>query len=313
MAMKKRLLRIELDISSITGESQEASILKYDESLYLNVIIRKGAFNPRTSASFDIGGLSQLSRQALLSSCNKYIKTNRDQARSGDPANFVGVKILAGYKDGTIENLTPIFNGQVNMVELISGPPNIITRLSAETNYIDKSTYLRDTPPDRCTIRMFCEWAAKQMQLQLAINTEMADVQVDNMGRTIYAVSDILGVLQRDLPSTVYSFIDGDELIVIDRNKFRENTDVLLIDQFVGSPQWTEYGCSFTTMFNPNLKILSPVNLKSLLNPDLNSPTWIINSLDYSLSSRNNNYTISATAIPSAGDPIPTIVTTRGA
>lgn len=311
MAMKKRLLRVELDISSMTGGEQQNSALLYDESLYLNVSIRKGAFNPRTSATIDIGGLSQQSRQALLSSCNKYIKTSRDQAYTGDPKNFVGVKVMAGYKTGLIENLTPVFIGQVNLVEMVSGPPNIITRLTAETNYIDKTAYLEATPPDRCTIKMFCEWAAKQMQLKLVINTDLADLVVDNMGRTIYAVSDILGVLQRDLPSTVYSFIDGDELIVIDRNKFRQTSDTVLIDQFVGTPQWTEYGCAFVTMFNSNIKILSPVQLKSILNPDLNSPVWVVNSLDYSLSSRNNNFTVAANVIPSAGEPEQTLVTTR--
>ena len=292
MALKKRLLRVTLKLPS--GD------VTWDESLSLNVRITKAALSIQAKATVDVGGLSQQSRQALLTQFTAYAKRQRENGDTGDAENVVPIEISAGYQDGLLNTLAPIFHGQVTLCEPLSGPPNVVIRIAAFTQQIEKSKLLA-VAPDRLTFKQYCEWAAKQMGLKADVQTSMDEVVVENPGRTVYNVAALLPDIQRYDRQNIAAFVDDDTLFVLDIGKVAQASELVMIDQFVGTPIWTEWGVEFTTMFNPQLKLAHPIQLKSILNPSVNTAALIAMRLDYNLTSRQNAFTISVQSSPSAG------------
>lgn len=294
MAMKKRLLKVSISLP--TGD------VVWDQSLMLNIKVRKMALGIKSQATIDIGGLSQDSRQALLTQFSAYAKRQREQGDTGDADNFVSIKVEAGYKEGDISNLAPIFTGQVVLCELASPPPNVVVRITAYTQQIQKGQNL-EVAPDRVTFKQYAEWCAKQMGLKAEVHTHMDDTIVDNPGRTAYKVDALLPDLQRNYDRYgIAAYVDDDTLYVMDIGDVAKASQEILIKQFVGIPMWTEWGVEFTVMFDPNIKLGHAVKLQSLLNPTVNNIGYVIVMLEYSLTSRNNPFTINVQASPSAGE-----------
>ena len=98
MAMKKRLIRATLTLP--TGD------VIWDQSLMLNIRVMKMALGIKSQATIDIGGLSQDSRQALLTQFSAYAKRQREQGDTGDADNFIPIKIEAGYRDWETQELS---------------------------------------------------------------------------------------------------------------------------------------------------------------------------------------------------------------
>lgn len=295
MAMKKRLIRVTLTLP--TGD------VIWDQSLMLNIRVMKMALGIKSQATIDIGGLSQDSRQALLTQFSAYAKRQREQGDTGDADNFVPIKIDAGYQDGAMSNLAPIFNGQVVLCELASPPPNVVIRITAYTQQIQKGQNL-EVAPDRVTFKQYAEWCAKQMGLKAEVHTHMDDVLVDNPGRTAYKVDALLPDLQRNYDRYgIGAYIDDDTLYVMDIGDVAKASEEMTLTQFVGVPMWTEWGVEYTVMFDPNIKLGHAVKLQSILNPTVNNIGFVNVMLEYNLTSRNNPFYVNVQASPSAGAP----------
>lgn len=293
MALKKRLLRVTMTLPS--GD------IVWDESLMLNVKVRKMALGIKSQATIEVGGLSQDSRQALLSQFTAYAKRQRENGDTGDIENFVPIKIEAGYKTGAMSNLSPIFSGQVVLCEPSSAPPNVVIKITAYTQQIQKGQNL-EVAPDRLTFKQYAEWCAKQMGLRAEINTSMDDTIVENPGRTSYKVDALLPDLQRNFDRYgIAAYVDDDTLYVMDIGNVAKSSSETLLTQFVGIPTWTEWGVDCSIMFDPKIKLGHAIMLQSILNPTFNSIGFVIVMLEYNLTSRNNPFTINIQASPSAG------------
>ncbi|MEG0207023.1 baseplate hub protein [Citrobacter sp.] len=294
MAMKKRLIKVTLSLP--TGD------VVWDQSLMINIRVMKMALGIKSQATIDIGGLSQDSRQALLTQFSAYAKRQREQGDTGDADNFVPIRVEAGYQDGSVSNLAPIFNGQVVLCELASPPPNVVIRITAYTQQIQKGQNL-EVAPDRVTFKQYAEWCAKQMGLKAEVHTHMDDTLVDNPGRTAYKVDALLPDLQRNYDRYgIGAYIDDDTLYVMDIGDVAKASEEITLTQFVGTPMWTEWGVEYTVMFDPNIKLGHAVKLQSILNPTVNNIGFVNVMMEYNLASRNNPFYINVQASPSAGE-----------
>lgn len=294
MALKKRLLRVTLKLPS--GD------VVWDESLMLAVKVTKAALAIQSKATIDVGGLSQNSREALLTQFTAWAKRQREQGDTGDLDNFVDVEISAGYLDNGVSTLAPIFVGQVVLCEPLSGPPNVVVRVTCYTKQINRAQFLL-TAPERCTFKQYCEWAAQQMGLKAEVNTSIDETIVENPGRTIYSVAALLPDIQRYDRQNIAAFIDNDTMYVLDIGEVAKASTVVNVDQFVGTPLWSEWGVDFTTMFNPLIRLAHGVQLNSKLNPAVNQAALVVMKIEYNLQSRNNPFTMACETAPSAGEP----------
>lgn len=294
MALKKRLIRVKLTLPS--GE------VTWDESLMLKVHVRKMALGIQSMATIDVGGLSQDSRQALLTQFSAYAKRQREAGDTGDMNNFVPVEITAGYLDGANELLAPIFSGQIALCEPLSAPPNVVIRVTAYTQQITKGQNLA-TAPDQVTFKQYAEWCAQQMGLRAEIHTSIDNTIVNNPGRTSYKVDALLPDLQRNFDRyNIAAYVDDGTLYVMDIGDVAKASETTNIKEFVGMPVWTEWGIEFKVMFNSNVKLGHAVTLESILNPTVNGIGFVVVMLEYDLASRDNQFTISVQASPSAGE-----------
>lgn len=232
--MKKRLLRVVLKLQSTTVE--------LNEDLELNVRVRKATLSLQSKATVDVGGLSQSLRQGLLSQFTAYRKRLRDNAGiSAD--DYIDVVVSAGYQlaDGT-QTLTPIFHGQVTLVEPLGAPPDSTVRLTAYTNQVDRTTYVTNPPTSGITFKAFCQWSAQQMNLTLNMSTSIDDKIIYNPAAGTYIVAGLLPWIQSYDRQNIGAWIDDDTLYVRDIGKVISASGSYVYDTFVGPPMWTEWG-----------------------------------------------------------------------
>lgn len=294
MALRRRILRVHLDFPS--GQK-----MIWDETLDLRVRISKAALALQSSATFDVGLLSNQSRQDILSNFTAYAKRLRERGEANDPDNFVNVRVEAGHiVDGTGEP-SPIFTGQIALSEIVSTSPNMMIRATAYTHQIDKSAWVQRAP-NRMTFKAYAEWCAQQMGLRADVQTSIDDQIVDNPGATQYTISALLLDLQNYSRQTVAAFIDDGTLFVLDIGKVAAASSVVKVDQFVGSPPiWNEWGVEFACLFNNKIKLATPLEIVSKTNPAIRGTGHIAMKIDYDLTTRQDPFNMKVYTSPSAG------------
>ncbi len=290
MVMKTRLLRVTLNIN---GED-----VVLDENLMLQVRIKKAALSLRNKATINVGGLTQQRREQLLTNFTAYNQRLRSQGLLND--NYIPVTIQAGYSVGGVVTLTQIYKGQVVSCDLASPPPNVVVQITCYTQQQDTLSFITTPAPTAITYGAYAEWVAKQMGLSLYLDTDYANTIVYNPGRTCSHVAALLLDLQRYDRNNISAYIDDDQLIVKDKNKIVNTSNISTITDFLEMPIWNEWGVGFLILFNNSIKLAGGLFLTSILNPSINNTPFVIVQLEYNLESRGKQFSINVGVCPSA-------------
>ncbi len=276
--------------------------VKLASDINLRIRIQKAALAIQNKATIEVVGLDTSTREQLLS---QFTAWNQRQVASGQASQkWVDVEIKAGWDGSTPTDSQPpatVFKGQVVLCEPTSSPPNIGVRLTCFTKQLDRSSFVSSPAPDQTTYRGYVEWAAGQMGFgdKFICDTSFNDVVIQNPARSIFVTSAILVDIQDMYKPAVAAYIDDDMLIVKDRNKILNPSQIANISEFIGTPGWTEWGVSFTTLFDQSIRLARGATLKSVMNAGVNG-TYVILELDYNLTSRDGPFYVTATASPPA-------------
>lgn len=294
MALRQRILQVHLDFAG--GQKTV-----WDERLDLRVRVSKAALSIQSSATIDVGILSNQSRQDILSNFTAYAKRLRERGETNDLDNFVNVRIFAGHKNNGEGQPSPIFTGQIAVSDIASTSPNPIIRATAYTRQIDKSAWV-ERAPARMTFKQYAEWCAAQMGLRADVQTSIDDQMIDNPGATQFTIASLVIDLQNYSRQTIAAFIDDETLYVLDIGKVAKASSIVKVDKFIGGPPvWGEWGVEFSTLFDNRIRLATPLEIISKTNPSIRGGGHIVTKLDYDLTSRQDNFGMKVFTSPSAG------------
>lgn len=294
MALRKQLLRIEMEMPG--------GLVVLNESLMITVRIKKAALAIQNRAYIDVGGLTQKMREQLLSNFTAFNKRLRETGRLEE--KYINLTIKAGFLIDGQEILSVIFKGQVVSTEPVSGPPNMITRITAYTRQIDRTKFLTTQAPHETTFKNYVLWAADQMGFG---NNVICETSIDNRiiynpGRTAFVAAALLLDIQNLYRDEVAAYVDDDVLIVRDKDKILNPDNIANINEFITPPVWTEWGATVQMLFNPNVRLAQGLRVNSIINPSLNGTTFVIMELNYELASRGDQFYVTAEVSPAGGN-----------
>ncbi|QOV06247.1 baseplate hub protein [Burkholderia phage Maja] len=308
--MRTRVLEVTF---TIDGEK-----VVLDQSLNLKVNIKKNCFVMQSRATIDVMNLSKTVRERLLSRFTAWKKRVLASSPEGTVENPIDVEIRAGYKsppnassvitvDRGFDEISTVFNGQISLVDPISGPPDIATRITCQTRQMDRSTFKSRQSPTKVTLREYVQWVNKELRLgqEPEIDTTHADDVLTNPATSMVTLSSLVTVIQTAFGMVggnaqgVYAFIDDGRLIVKDANKIFNRDNIPKLTEFVSTPLWNEYGVSFTTLFDSKIKLAQGVNLTSVMNDAVNGD-YVVYLLEYQLTSRDAQFYVTGFGSPPA-------------
>lgn len=294
MGLRNRILEVILKMPG--GD------VKLDSSINLRVRIQKAALAIQNKATIDIIGLNGSLREQLLS---QFTAWNQRQVTSGQASQkWINVEVKAGWDGLDAKDSQPaatIFKGQITLCDLTSAPPNIGIRLVCFTRQIDRTTFITSPAPASATFRAYVEWAAGQMGLadNFICDTSFNDVVIQNPARSMFVASALLIDIQDMYKPAVAAYVDDDRLIVKDRTKILNPSQVTTVTEFIGAPCWTEWGVNFNCLFDQSISLAGGVTLQSAMNPGVNG-TYVTLELDYNLTSRDVPFYVNVNASPPA-------------
>lgn len=283
------------------------------QALTMRFKIRKAALQVQNSATVEVMGMTTSLRLQLLSQFTAW-KARQVPAGQASQA-YIPITLTAGYQStanssnntsGTSSNSNTnqsatVFVGEVTLVEPVGQPPNLGVRITCFTRQLDKTQFPTLAAPISATFKQLVAFAAKQMGLgnNFYCKTSIDDKVIYNGFRTIYTVSGWLIAIQAMQYPDVAAFIDDNQLIVKDRSAIVNPADVTQLNEFIGTPLWTEWGVQWVTLMNTNVKLASAAALTSSMNPGVNG-TYVITELEYDLTSRDGPFYVTANGSPPA-------------
>lgn len=258
--------------------------------------------------------LSKTVRERLLSRFTAWKKRIVESTPESQNDAPIGIEIKAGYKSPPAisttqtvnkENseISTVFKGQIALVEPISGPPDIATRITAFTRQVDRSSFKSMQSPARTTLRGFVEWINSQLKLDQApvIDTIKENEVLLNPGTSMVNLQSLVVFLQGLYGADVYAYIDDGQLIVKDAWKIVDRNSIPELNEFVDTPLWNEYGVTFRNLYDPRIKLAGGVKLKSVLNPAVNGD-YVIYIIEYQLTSRDVPFYVTGYGSPAGND-----------
>lgn len=288
--LNKRVMRATLEMPG-------GSVV-LDDQLDLRFRIRKAALALQNRANVIVFGLSQSLREQLLS---QFTAWNKRQVESGmQEQKWINATLEAGYVDEDgVETSCVVFKGQVVLVNLVSVPPDIGISIDLYTRQIDRSKFVSSFAPVNTTFAEYVKWAAGEMGLsdRYTCETSFNDQTITNPSSGSLVVSALVVDIQDAKRPDVAAFVDDDYLVVKDRSKLINPSEIAFIKQFVGIPTWTEWGVEFETLFDTTVKLAHGVDLESKMNPSLNGQ-YVVVSLEYDLTSRDIPFYVKGEAAP---------------
>lgn len=290
--LKIRVLRVTL--------AMPGGNVVLNEELDLRVNIRKAALALQNRAQVIVFGMSKTLREQLLS---QFTAWNKRQVDSGvKEQKWIDVKIEAGYRDHENKEVSAVvFKGQVVLVNLVGLPPDIGISITCFSRQIDKTSFVSDPAPVKTTLEEYVKWAAGQMGLadNYLCDTSYNKMVLTNPSSGAFTIAAILIDIQNARRPDIAAFIDDDFLVVKDRDRIINPSDIAKVKEFVGIPSWTEWGVEFTQLFDTNTKLAHAADLESILNPSVNGK-YVIVSLNYDLTSRDVPFYVMAQGAPPA-------------
>jgi hypothetical protein len=295
MALGARILQVNLQMPS--------GMVTLDQTLDLRVRARKDALAIQSTCEITVADLSQNLREFLLSHFSAWNKRQYEQGQATVP--YIPVTVVAGYastsSNGTQQNTTTIFSGQVALCSPEGSLPNLATKITCYTQQLSKVNWITpNTFPASTTFKNYVTLAAQAMGLQLNCQTSHDDDTITNPGASIYNVGSLLIDIQGYYRPNVVAYVDNGTLFVRDASALITTANTVTISEFVNTPQWDEWGAEFETLFNPQLVLSCGAQLQSVLNPSLNDFAYVVYSLEYDLTSRDTPFYVKACGSPAA-------------
>jgi len=293
----QRVLNVQLTLSN-------GSVVTLDETLDLRVQMKAVALGIQAHATIQVYNLSLALRQKILSRISAYQNNLTQTSGSGNP--FVPVSITAGYRSPTStsqsanQDVTQIFTGEAYASRLFSGPPNVGIQIMAATHQVDKTLIPSALPPAQLTFLSAAQYVATQAGLQLRCTASCNAAVITNPFVTATNVGQLPKMLLYLAPTNnpVDVFIESGTLYVRDRSANVSSETPLGVSEFIGVPNWNEYGCDFSVLFRSDLRMHTPVAIQSVLNPSLNG-NYVPYQIEHELTSRGEPfYTHVAAAVP---------------
>lgn len=284
MPIKKRRLKVTLDMPN--------GPVVLDESLELHVSLHKDCLGMQSTCDIDVANMTTRLRAELLTQFSVF---NVRKAQTGFTVNpvYLNVKVEAGYDGDT----SALFTGQVAGTSLASPPPNVTMRIHCASRMIDKTKDTAQPPASgSTTFKEYVKWAAGQMGIGIVhCETPYDNDITPGMFASVYNVSGLVMAIQAVHTPDIVAYIDNDTLTVRALNVPLAAEQIVHLTEFMGVPTWTSYGATFQTLFDHRLHVGGLAHLNSSMNPDLaKEAAFLIFSLDYSLSSRREDFYVRA-------------------
>jgi hypothetical protein len=143
-------------------------------------------------------------------------------------------------------------------------------------------------------------WAANLMGLEYSCDTKFDDMKQPNGLASVPSRGALVSAIVQLHAGEIAAYIDDHLFVVRDIDKAINPNEVTQVHDFIGMPLWTDWGCKFTTFFSSNLQLMHFARLNSVMNPSLNTTDWILYTMEYTLSSRNEPFYITAMGSPPA-------------
>lgn len=297
MPLGTRILQV-----AITLPNSNATV-KLDQSINIKVRISKNALAMQPHAEVTLTNLTQSLRQQLLS---QFTAWNLRQVQTGKQpsSNYCDITITAGNANtaktqngSSSSGTTVVFTGQIAKVDPAGAPPNQAVTITCYARQTDKLQFKSGFAPTNTTFGAYVAWAAEQMGVaRYVCDTSFNDTPISNPFASSFTLESLLIDLQTVYRPAVTAFIDNDTLIVMDSSKAVSDRGTVNVDQFIGTPMWTEWGVTFTVLFNPNIILACAVILSSVTNPSLNNSAYVVTSLEYDLTSRDGPFYVKVDA-----------------
>jgi len=285
-----------------------------DQNFNMAVHIKKNSLAYQNTAEITVTNLPQHLRQQLLTNFNQYRYAQFNEQGLKQPMAQVWIKAgyirsnsgatSSGYGSFSPQNTAAIiYQGDVTMTDLISGPPNITVRIVAQTHFKDMATYLQAIPSNSTTFKQFVIWAGNMMGFDnnhIFCSTSHDSDLIQNPARSIVAVGQLLRFIQDYYHPDIAAYVDDEYMYVRDMNKIINPGEISQIDNFIGVPSWTAWGVRGTVLLDPSIRVGGGAQFTSILNPSMNG-LFVVMSLEYHLTSRETPFYVSVEGLPPIG------------
>ncbi|MBC8640174.1 hypothetical protein IAG25_25415 [Caballeronia sp. EK] len=314
--LKNRLLRVAFDLSPAPSTGQftnpfapnaSGTNVILNETFDLRVRVTKACLALQSQAIIEVTNLPAAFRQQLMSQFSAWNQNQR--LVNGVQQPYIDVYIAAGYEwvddnGQTQNNLGQIFHGQVAMCDQVGVPPNLAVRIVCYTKQVNKTRFVVTDPPYQQSFRQFVLWAGNEMGFDnehIICDTSQDNQIITNMFRSRSSVASLLPRIQDQYNPNVAAFIDDDFLYVKDLTKIINKDDVITLNEFIGPPNWTEWGVEGTVFVDPAIRLAVAAKFESILNPSMNG-VFIVLQLQYWLASRRGPFYVTVNGSPPATD-----------
>jgi hypothetical protein len=288
-------------ILNIIFEMHDGTKVVLDHTLHFSAKIHKDALAPQNTCTISIYNLTKTRREQLLSqftAWNRRIVNTTNVVAAGQN-KYINVTVEAGYVSGGKNTTAVVFVGQVVEVTMASAPPDLGIRIECYTRQLDKTNRRTNRPPPQATFLEYAQWVGRQMDVPVVCETKVNDSKDWRHSVGTQWVSNLIIDLQDSYKPNVVAFFENGTLIVRDLDRVITTAEIVDVEEFIGTPMYTEYGMQFKALFNPRITLVSAVRLKSLMNPSLNGQ-YILQSIDYELASREVPFYVSGSGSPPA-------------
>lgn len=270
-----------------------------DESLEMNVKISKNCIRQMATAEIEVFNLTTTQRTNLLSQFTEWNARLVQTGAGGTETAYLNCFITAGYNTNGGAGISTLFTGQIVRAQLSSSPPNQGVKIFCAARQVDRT---KDSviPPSSATFKEYVAWAANVMGVRYECQTSYDNQRVSNAFAAISDVIQLIWELAAMFAPHVVAYFDNNVLYVRDINKSLEPGQITPITEFIGAPSLSSFGATFTTLLDTRVRLGGLVHLQSKMNPVLaNGKPFLVFKMDYSLSSRSNDFYQQVEAYPS--------------
>ncbi|MEF9507177.1 hypothetical protein OWS73_37040, partial [Burkholderia sp. 1B3(2022)] len=130
-------------------------------------------------------------------------------------------------------------------------------------------------------------------------DTSYDNTVLTNQFATANRVSSLIIQIQDAFKPAVVAFVDNNTLIVRDLNKVIGASQMVSVNEFIGTPMWNDWGIEFECLMNPAISLVNAVTIASKMNPGTNG-TYVVPDINYDLTSRDTPFYMKVSGLPPA-------------
>ena len=301
MAIPSRRLRVEITFPTSFSELVETIVIDNTSELDILVQASKNVLILQNSCNVTISGLIPQTWHKLLTTFTAW------NYRKTPLAQYATIKVSAAYKTGPTEpEYATVFYGDIVKCSPVGDVPNFSIEIEAYTQQIDRSGLIATNIPSVATVEQIVKEICRITNRAPDIRTKFASAQLENFGAflvntggpvqlcNVHAMLVMLNAAFRD---QMYVWVDDQSIYVRDIYSF-EYLSLANVTTFIEKPPaWNEWGVTFRTLFNSNIRLAGAVNLDAALDFGVNG-TFIVTQIDYDLSARQQPFYMTVKTSP---------------